>query len=84
MDFIDLRTRAELLELCGDQPGADRLRTLSLEIAREVDLTCYAYQLLWRDKIMDAIDILERNAATHPESWNAHHSLGEALEMHGD
>src|SRR4029079_10118868 len=84
MDFIDLRTRAELLELCGDVPGAERLRTLSLEIDREVDLTCYAYQLLWRDKIEDAIDILERNASAHPESWNVQHSLGEAYELLGD
>lgn len=84
MDFLDLRTRAELLELCGDMPGAERLRNLSLEIAREVDLTCYAYQLLWRGRIDDAIDILQRNASAHPDSWNVHHSLGEAYEMRGD
>lgn len=84
MDFIDLRTRAELLELCGDTPGAERLRSQSLKVAREVDLTCYAYQLMWRDKIDEAIDILEVNASTHPESWNVRHSLGEAYEMLGD
>lgn len=84
MDFIDLRTRAELLDLCGDIPGAERLRTQSLKVAREVDLTCYAYQLMWRDKIDEAIDILEVNASAHPESWNVRHSLGEAYEMLGD
>jgi tetratricopeptide (TPR) repeat protein len=84
MDFIDLRTRAELLEICGDAAGAERLRNLSLEIAREVDLTCYAYQLLWRNKVDDAIDILERNVSAHPDSWNVRHSLGEAYEAHGD
>ena len=84
MDFIDLRTRAEFLEICGDNPGAERLRTQSLEVGREVDLTCYAYQLLWRDKIDEAIDILEVNAASHPDSWNVRHSLGEAYEMLGD
>jgi Flp pilus assembly protein TadD len=83
-DFVDLRTRAELLELCGDTEGADRLRELSMEIAREVDLTCYAYQLLWRDRVDDAIDLLERNALAHPDSWNVRHSLGEAYELLGD
>jgi tetratricopeptide (TPR) repeat protein len=83
-DFIDLRTRAELLDICGDSAGAQRLRSLSLEIAREVDLTCYAYQLLWRERIDDAIDLLERNAAAHPDSWNVRHSLGEAYETLGD
>jgi tetratricopeptide (TPR) repeat protein len=83
-DFIDLRTRAELLDICGDSEGARRLRKLSLEIAREVDLTCYAYQLIWRNKIDDAIDLLEHNANTHPDSWNVRHSLGEAFEALGD
>lgn len=83
-DFIDLRTRAELLELCGDESGAERLRNLSLQIAREVDLICYAYQLLWRSKLDDAIELLEVAAATHPDSWNVRHSLGEAYEALGD
>lgn len=84
MDFIDLRTRAELLEICGDLEGAERLRAQSFEIAREVDLTCYAYQLMWRDKIDTAIDLLERGAAAHPHSWNMRHTLGEAYEILGD
>ncbi len=83
-DFIDLRTRAELLDICGDTDGAERLRKRSLEIAREVDLTCYAYQLMWRSRIDDAIDLLEHNAAVHPASWNVRHSLGEAFEALGD
>jgi tetratricopeptide (TPR) repeat protein len=82
--FIDLRTRAEFLELCGDDSGAERLRNLSLQIAREVDLICYAYQLLWRAKLDDAIEILEGAAAAHPDSWNVRHSLGEAYEALGD
>ena len=84
MDFIDLRTRAELLEICGDSDGAERLRNLSLEVAREVDLTVYAYQLIWRNKIDEAIEILELNLSAHPESWNVRHSLGEAYEALGD
>lgn len=84
MDFIDLRTRAELLEICGDVEGAERLRSQSLEIAREVDLTCYAYQLMWRNKSDTAVELLERSLAAHSHSWNMFHTLGEAYEMLGD
>ena len=83
-DFVDLRMRAELLEICGDVQSATRLREQSFEIAREVDLTCYAYQLMWRHRIADAIDMLERNAASHPQSWNVYDSLGEAYEQAGE
>ena len=83
-DFFDLRVRAELLELCDDLEGAARLRAQSLEIAREVDLTCYGYQLMWRNRASEAIEILERNAALHPESWNVWDSLAEAWSQQGD
>jgi predicted Zn-dependent protease len=83
-DFIDLRVRAEYLELCGDDEAANRLRNLSLEIAREGDLTSYAYQLLWRDRIDDAIALLRVNAAVHPQSWNVYDSLAEAYEQKGE
>ncbi|HUP44871.1 MAG TPA: hypothetical protein VM779_05100 [Thermoanaerobaculia bacterium] len=83
-DFIDLRIRAEVLELCDDHDGAEKLRALSLEIAREVDLTCYGYQLLWRNRVNEAIRLLEYNASKHPDSWNAWDSLGEAFSHGGD
>ena len=83
-DFLDLRNRAELLEICGDDEGALRLRKRSLEIGREVDLTCYAYQLMWRNKIDQAIELLEHNATRFPYSSNVRHSLGEAFESLGD
>lgn len=83
-DFIDLRTRAELLELCGDADGAKRLRDLSLEIGLEVELNCYAYQLLWRNLVDQAIDLLRRNLAAYPDSWNAWDSLAEAYEIKGE
>ncbi len=83
-DFIDLRTRAELLDLCGDPEGAENLRQLSLRIGLEVEINCYAYQLLWRNRIDDAIELLLRNVANYPESWNAWDSLAEAFEIKGD
>ena len=83
-DFIDLRTRAELLDLCGDALGAERLRALSLESAQEAEINCYAYQRLWRGRIEDALDLLRINVERCPASSNAWHSLGEAYEMSGD
>ena len=82
--FMDLRMRAEMAELCGDTTAAMRLRDRSLEVGSEVELTCYAYQLMWRDKIDDAISLLEKNAETHPMSWNVYDSLAEAYECKGD
>lgn len=82
--FIDLRARAEMLELCGDAEGAEQLRMLSLAVAREVDLTCYAYLLMWRHKFDEAVEILERAVTVHPNSWNAFHTLGEVFEQMGD
>jgi Flp pilus assembly protein TadD len=83
-DFIELRTRAEFLDLCGDADRAEELRQLSVEIAREVDLNCYAYQLLWRGQIESAFDLLYRNLETHPHSWNVYDSLAEAYATIGD
>ncbi|HEU4520418.1 MAG TPA: hypothetical protein VFT12_00350 [Thermoanaerobaculia bacterium] len=83
-DFMDLRTRAELLDLCDDHEGAEKLRMLSLDVAREVDLTCYSYQLLWRNRVAEAIELLEHNAARHPQSSNAWDSLGDAYSQQGD
>jgi tetratricopeptide (TPR) repeat protein len=83
-DFIELRTRAEFLDLCGDSGRADELRELSVEVGREVDLNCYAYQLLWRGQIGSAFELLHRNAELHPDSWNVYDSLAEAYAMIGD
>lgn len=83
-DFIDLRTRAELLELCGDRDGASRLRELSMQVGLEVEINCYAYQLLWRNLVDEAIVLLKRNVDSYPDSWNAWDSLAEAYEIKGD
>ena len=83
-DFIDLRIRAEFLDLCGERDTAAELRERSMAIAREVDLNCYAYQLLWRGRIEEALELLHTNAAAHPDSWNVYDSLGEVYAASGD
>ena len=41
------------------------------------------YVLLRGKKVTDAIEVFSQNAADHPESWNVHDSLGEALAADG-
>ena len=82
--FIDLRIRADLAELCGDSTAARRLRDQSMAVGSEVEITCYAYQLMWRNKVDEAIALLEKNAEDHPMSWNVYDSLAEAHEFRGD
>jgi hypothetical protein len=42
------------------------------------------YALLRDQRTTDAIAVFELNVEDHPESWNAHDSLGEALAAAGD
>jgi tetratricopeptide (TPR) repeat protein len=44
----------------------------------ERQLNALGYKLLSARRIADAISIFEVNARTHPDSWNAYDSLGEA------
>jgi predicted Zn-dependent protease len=83
-DRIDALIEADALELCGNVEAAARLRKRSIAGASEVDLNCYAYTLLWRNRIDRAIALLEDNAAAHPDSWNAYDSLAEAHVQNGD
>jgi len=41
------------------------------------------YVLLRGKKVKDAIEVFTQNVADHPESWNVHDSLGEALAADG-
>ena len=43
-----------------------------------------AYQLLGDKKNTEALDLFRKNVKDHPDSWNAHDSLGEALAATGD
>jgi predicted Zn-dependent protease len=83
-DRIDALIEADALELCGNVEAAAKLRMRSIAGASEVDLNCYAYTLLWRNRIDRAITLLEQNAAAHPDSWNAYDSLAEAHVLNGD
>ena len=50
----------------------------------ENSLNISGYQLLWRNKIKDAIEVLKLNVKLFPESFNVYDSLGEAYMKAGE
>lgn len=55
---------------------ADPLHKYMLD--SEHRLNTFGYKLLATERVQDAILVFEVNARTHPNSWNAYDSLGEA------
>jgi tetratricopeptide (TPR) repeat protein len=82
-NFANTRTKARLLAKSGDTKGAEALMAQALPTASEAELNAYGYQLLGEKKNAEAVAIFKSNATKHPESWNVHDSLGEALEAAG-
>lgn len=82
--FTNQSTKAALLERKGDAKGAAELRGKALELATEVELNQYGYELLGQKKVDEAIRAFERNTKDHPGSWNAWDSLAEAWATAGD
>ncbi len=76
--------KARLLEKRGDAAGAKAQRELAITKGNEVEVNLYGYSLLGAGKTQEAIEVFKRNAKDHPESWNVHDSLGEALEKAGE
>ncbi len=82
--FPNLMTKASLLEKKNDRAGADRLRAEAMKVANENDVNNYGYQLLGEKKYDAALALFRKNVKEHPDSWNVHDSLGEALAAAGD
>lgn len=82
--FAGLRVKAALLDKRGQAREAEALRAKALAIASEVEVNQLGYALLGQRKVDEAIALFQRNARTHPESWNAYDSLAEALALKGD
>ncbi len=76
--------KARLLEKKGDAVGAKAQRDLAMTKGNEVEVNQYGYTLLLASKTQEALEVFKRNAKDHPESWNVHDSLGEALEKAGE
>lgn len=82
-NFANSFTKARLLTEKGDAAGAKKLMDEALPGANEAELNAYGYQLLGGGSAADAVTIFRENVKRHPESWNAHDSLGEALALQG-
>jgi TolA-binding protein len=81
--FGNLTTKAKLIEK-KDPAGAAKMRADAMKLANEADVNQLAYQLLADKKNSEALDLFRKNVKDHPDSWNAHDSLGEALAATGD
>ena len=82
--YAGLHVKAALLEKKGDTAAAAGLREKAIALASEVELNLAAYHLLQEKKMDKALELFRKNISLHPESWNAHDSLGEALVASGD
>ncbi len=82
--FANTMTKATLLEKKGDMKGAGELRAKALATASEAEVNQYGYALIGQKKLDAAIEVFRKNVQAHPESWNVHDSLGEALLAKGD
>ena len=82
--FNGLMAKSKLLEKKGDAAGAQAARERAATIATEVELNVFGYTLLQAGKTAEALAAFRKNAKDHPESWNVHDSLGEALEKAGE
>jgi tetratricopeptide (TPR) repeat protein len=83
-NFANSYTKSRLLAAKGDAAGAKRLLDEALPGATEVELNAYGYQLLGGGSAADAVVIFRENVKRHPQSWNAHDSLGEGLVALGN
>jgi tetratricopeptide (TPR) repeat protein len=82
--FQNLNVRAAIADKKGDKKTAADMRARAMAQANETDLNQYGYTLLFSKKVDEAIAIFQKNAKDHPDSWNVHDSLGEALAAKGD
>jgi len=79
----NLVIKAGLLEQAGKTDEAMQIQTRALEIANESEVNLIGYTFLQQGKAEQAIELFRKNAANHPESWNALDSLGEAYRAAG-
>ena len=83
-NFTNLRVKAALLGLRGDEAGAAAAAQRSLAIATEAEMNTYGYLLMGQGKVDSARTIFRKNVKDHPKSWNTYDSLAEAYATKGD
>lgn len=82
--YANLSTKATILEQGGDTAAATALRAEAEPLASEADRNARGYELIGQKKLAEALAVFARNVELHPQSWNTHDSLAEALALSGD
>jgi len=83
--FQNLQTKALILTKLGRKQEAEPVIAKLVAMGNENQINNLGYAFLNQMKDVDrAIALFEKNVADHPQSWNVHDSLGEALAAKGD
>jgi hypothetical protein len=82
--FMNLRTKADILQALGRGTEATPLVEKALQIANEADINTLGYTLMAQNKMKEALAMFEKNVKDHPDSWNVYDSLAECQEKGGD
>ncbi len=84
-NVTNLFVKADLLEKIGKKSDAELIQKRIVKVAAsEADFNLIGYQYLGAGKRKEAIDIFRKNVKSHPDSWNAFDSLGEAYAENGE
>ncbi len=82
--FATQNIKAGLLEKTGKTAEAEALIKGAIDMATEVELNAYAYQLMGQNKDDRALEMFLLNAKRHPNSANVWDSLGDGYNKKGD
>lgn len=87
-NYTNLAAKARLLTLMGNSTEAAETKKkmiTKLDVATETQINAYGYELMNSDHdVPMALEVFKLNVKKHPESWNAHDSMGEAYAAAGD
>ncbi len=83
-NFLNLWTKANLLEKKGNTAEAEKLRGDAWAVSTEADINTLGYQYLGSNQVDKAIETFKKNVEDYPESWNAYDSLAEGYMIKGE
>ena len=82
--YTNLSIKSGLLKATGKDAEADNAMKAAIDVATEIELNNYGYQLLAQKQQDKAIGVFILNTQRHPKSANTFDSLGEAYALGGD
>ncbi len=83
-NFNTLTVKANVLKAQGKADEADKISNDAVNLASEIELNLYGYQLMNNKEQDKAIKMFILNTQRHPKSANTWDSLGEAYALSGD